>query len=142
MAASPAEATADDTFLQKETVADMSQSASLMHTVNTNNKEVKPATLIFSKPAAITHAKDEVSDKRFLEVAARFPARKNDVDTSRDDCRTERSVVSSRDDHRGPLDKRRPSEKDLDPLSTFMILRSQQMAQVTATPQSSTPGTL
>ncbi|XP_078105996.1 protein shortage in chiasmata 1 ortholog [Sander vitreus] len=138
-AASPAEATADNTFLQKETVADMSQSASLMHTVNTLNKEVKPATLIFSKPAAITHAKDEVSDQRFLEVAARFPARKNNVDTSRDDCRTERSVVSSRDDHRGPLDKRQPSEKDLDPLSTFMILRSQQMARVTATPQSSTP---
>ncbi|XP_032371378.1 protein shortage in chiasmata 1 ortholog isoform X1 [Etheostoma spectabile] len=99
--------------------------------------EVKPATLIFSKPAAITNTNEDVSDRRFLEVG--FPARKNDVDTSRDDCRTERSVVSSRDNHRGLLVTKQPSEKDLDPLSTFMILRSQQLAQVTATPQSSTP---
>ncbi|XP_037632604.1 protein shortage in chiasmata 1 ortholog isoform X2 [Sebastes umbrosus] len=123
-----AEAAADDTRLRKETVADASQSSFLMQTVNTNNKDVKPA--------ATTNTKDEVSDKRLLEVAAMFCARKNDINTFRSDCMTEQSAVSSRDDHRGVLVARRPPEKDLDPLSTFMILRSQQRA---ATPQSSTP---
>ncbi|XP_044051343.1 protein shortage in chiasmata 1 ortholog [Siniperca chuatsi] len=119
--------TADDTLLQKETVADTSQNTFLVHTVNTNNKDVKPAAT----------TKDEVSDKRFPEVA--------------DDCKTEQSThtpeqatssrLNSRDNHRGLLVTRRPPEKDLDPLSTFMILRSQQTAPVTATPQSlvSTP---
>ncbi|XP_038560284.1 protein shortage in chiasmata 1 ortholog isoform X2 [Micropterus salmoides] len=122
-----AEATADDTLLQKEKAADTSQNTFLMHTVNTNDKEVKPATT----------TKDEVSHKRFPEVV--------------DDCKVEQSAhmlkqaVSSRlnikDNHRGLLVKEHPPEKDLDPLSTFMILRSQQTASVTATLQSfvSTP---
>lgn len=115
---------ADVTRLQTESAADPSQkNASLMHT---NNKELKPPTLRFSKPAAA--AADDVSDKKFSEVAAVFSARKN----------TERSAVSSR----GLLVRRRGPEEDLDPLSTFMMLRSQQTASVTATPQRSPPGSL
>lgn len=140
-AAFHAEAAADDMLLQRETVADTPQNTFLMHTVNTTNKEVKPATLMLSKPADTD--KDGVSDKRFSEAAAVSFARK--VNTGRDARQTEQSAhipeqaVSSRlnirDNHR------RPPEKDLDPLSTFMMLRSQQTAPVTAAHQSA-PGTL
>ncbi len=133
------EAAADDTLLHKEA----SQNTFLMHAVNTSNNEVKPATIIFSKPAAPT--KDEASDKkRSSEVV--FSARK--IDAGRDDCKTEQRAhvphqaasfrLNIRDNHR------RPPEEDLDPLSTFMILRSQQKPTVTATPPSfsRTPGRL
>lgn len=132
------EAAADDTLLQKET----SQNTFLMHTVNTNIKEVKPATVIFSKPAATT--KDASDRKRSSEVVS--SARK--IDAGRDDCKTEPRVhvpqeaassrLNIRDNHR------RPPEEDLDPLSTFIMLRSQQIPPVTATPLSltRTPGRL
>ncbi|XP_070759887.1 protein shortage in chiasmata 1 ortholog [Enoplosus armatus] len=123
-----------DACLQKETDADGLQKTFPMHTVNTNKV----------KPAATT--KDEVSDKRFPEVAALSSAHK-----TKDDCKTEQSAhtpeqaassrLNIRDNHRRLPVTRRPPEKDLDPLSTFMILRSQQTAAVAATPQSfvSTP---
>ncbi|XP_054467380.1 protein shortage in chiasmata 1 ortholog [Anoplopoma fimbria] len=133
------ETTADDTRLQKETSADLSQNAFLMRSVNTNNKEVKPATFIFSKSAAATNTKDEVSDKRLLDVAGMFSARMNDVNAGRDDRKTEQSPLSSRDNHRCLPVTRRPPEKALDPLATFMMLRSQQTAAVTEAHQSSTP---
>ncbi|XP_059192347.1 protein shortage in chiasmata 1 ortholog isoform X2 [Centropristis striata] len=123
------EATAEDLFLQKETVADTSQNASLMHRVNTNMKEVKPA--------ATNNTRDDVSDKTFLEVAAKFSAPTNDVNAGRDDRKKEQSHVSFRDDHTGLLATRRPPGKDLDPLSTFMRLRSQQTSPTPAAPQSS-----
>ncbi|XP_068994580.1 protein shortage in chiasmata 1 ortholog [Embiotoca jacksoni] len=126
---------ANKTSVEKETPVDSSQSSLLMHAVSTN-KEVQPA--------AATSTKDDISDERCSEVTSRF--HKN-INTSNDDCETEPSAriseqtVSSgpniRDGRRGPLFTRRPPEKDLDPLSTFMMLRSQQAAPVTATPQSS-----
>nr|XP_033475528.1 protein shortage in chiasmata 1 ortholog [Epinephelus lanceolatus] len=129
IAAFHAEALADDAHLQKETAAVMSQNAFLMQAVNTDNKEVKSTPNI----------RDQVSDKRFSEVAAMFSARKNVLNMGRDDYKVEQRAASLRDYPRGPLVKRRPPEKDLDPLSTFMLLRSQQTAPVTTTPQSSTP---
>lgn len=135
-----AEATTVDTLLQKETVADASQNTFLMH-----SEDVKPAAVMFSKPAAATtNTTEKVSHKKFPEVAAMSSAR------SSIDCRTEQdghipeSTVSSRLNNRGPLVKRLPPEKELDPLSTFMILRSQQKAPVTEAPQSSasTSGTV
>uniref|UniRef100_A0A3B4VMN0 Shortage in chiasmata 1 n=1 Tax=Seriola dumerili TaxID=41447 RepID=A0A3B4VMN0_SERDU len=136
-----AKAAADDPLLQKEILADT------LHTVNTNNKDVKkPATVLFSKPAAATNTKDDISVVRFSEVAAVSSARKNDTNTCRDDCKTKQSAhtpewtvssrVNIRDSHRGVV-TRRPPEKDLDPLSTFMILRSQQTAPLTGASQSS-----
>ncbi|XP_056233081.1 protein shortage in chiasmata 1 ortholog isoform X2 [Seriola aureovittata] len=136
-----AKAATDDPLLQKEILTDT------LHTSNTNNKDVKkPATVLFSKPAAATNTKDDISVVRFSEVADVSSARKNHTNTVRDDCKTKQSAhtpewtassrVNIRDNHRGVV-TRRPPEKDLDPLSTFMILRSQQTAPLTGTSQSS-----
>ncbi|XP_031705240.1 protein shortage in chiasmata 1 ortholog [Anarrhichthys ocellatus] len=130
---------ADDTRLQKESFAATSQDTFPMHAVHINNKEVKHAPVTFSKFAANADTKDEVSNERFLDGAAMFPARKSDISTRRGDCKAEQSTVSTRDHHRCVPVTRRPPEKDLDPLATFMILRSQQTASVTEAPQSSTP---
>uniref|UniRef100_A0A8P4GRS3 Protein shortage in chiasmata 1 ortholog n=1 Tax=Dicentrarchus labrax TaxID=13489 RepID=A0A8P4GRS3_DICLA len=130
-----AEATEDDGLLQRETVVDVN--TFLMHTVSTNNKEVKPAATI----------KEEYPDKSRTEVAATFSVCKDDINTGRDECKTEQSThtpeqaassrLNIRDNHSSLLNTRRPPEKDLDPLSTFIILRSQQRAPATGTPQSS-----
>ncbi|XP_075961127.1 protein shortage in chiasmata 1 ortholog [Anarhichas minor] len=130
---------ADDTRLQKESFAATSQNAFPMHAVHTNNKEVKHAPVTFYKFAANADTKDEVSNERFLDGAAMFPARKSDISTRRGDCKAEQSAVSTGDRHRCVPVTRRPPQKDLDPLATFMILRSQQTASVTEAPQSSTP---
>ncbi|XP_053277060.1 protein shortage in chiasmata 1 ortholog [Pleuronectes platessa] len=133
--------------LQQQSHAETSQNKLRIHNVNMNNKEVKPATLTLSKPAVVFNTKEEMSNVRFFEVTALSSARKNNRDTGVYDCETEQSVhapkqiVSSppiiRDNHRPQQVTRRPPEKELDPLSTFMALRSQQMAPVTAAPQSS-----
>ncbi|XP_042344529.1 protein shortage in chiasmata 1 ortholog [Plectropomus leopardus] len=123
------EATANKTYLQKETAADACQNAFLMPTLNTNNKEIK----------STCNTKDEVSHKRFPEAAASFSASMSVIGAGQDDCRMEQTAASSRDDPRGLLVKKCLPEKDIDPLSTFMLLRSQQTAAATATPQSSPP---
>uniref|UniRef100_A0A4W6ECT2 Shortage in chiasmata 1 n=1 Tax=Lates calcarifer TaxID=8187 RepID=A0A4W6ECT2_LATCA len=141
-----AEAAADDLHLQKEILAHTSQKTFLSHTGNTTNKEEQTATVIFSKPAAVTaNTRDDIYKVRFSEVTGLSSARKND--TNRDNWKakqsthtpeqTESSTLKIRDNHSGLLVTRRPPEKDLDPLSTFMILRSQQTAPVTAAPQGS-----
>ncbi|XP_040010710.1 protein shortage in chiasmata 1 ortholog isoform X2 [Xiphias gladius] len=139
-AAFHAEAATDVPLLQKEILSDMSQNTFLMHTVNTNNKGVKPTSLIFSKPATAANTKNETSDERFSEVAATSSACKSDTSTGGDNCNNKLTVSSGlniRDNRRGLPVTRHPPEKDLDPLSTFMILRSQQTAPDTAAPQSS-----
>ncbi|XP_068577022.1 protein shortage in chiasmata 1 ortholog [Cebidichthys violaceus] len=109
------ETAADDTRLQKQSVAATCQNASPMHAVNTNDKEVKPAPVTFLKFAANADTKES-----FLDGAGAFPARENGISARR------------------PV-TRRPPVKDLDPLDTFMVLRSQQTAAVTEAPQSSAP---
>ncbi|XP_047197297.1 protein shortage in chiasmata 1 ortholog [Hippoglossus stenolepis] len=141
------EADTDDSPLQQQNHADASQNKLLMLNVNMNNKEVKPATLTLSKPAAASNTKEEISNVRFFEVAALSSALQNNRDTY--DCKTEQSVhtpeqtVSSppiiRDNHRHQQVTSRPPEKELDPLSTFMALRSQQVAPVTAAPVTAAP---
>ncbi|XP_030274242.1 protein shortage in chiasmata 1 ortholog isoform X4 [Sparus aurata] len=127
----PAKASTDGTLSKSETVAvDSCQKTLLVHTVNTINKEVKPAAT----------NKDEISDKRFSDIVAVFSAHK--INTEGYDHKTEQSIntpektvpstVKIRDNHK------HPPKTDLDPLSTFMILRSQQTAPVTATSQSLT----
>ncbi|XP_036953332.1 protein shortage in chiasmata 1 ortholog isoform X4 [Acanthopagrus latus] len=126
----PDKASTDGTQSKSETVADSYQKTFLVHTVNTISKEVKPAAT----------NKDEISDKRFSDIVAVFSAHK--INTEGHDCKTEQSIntpertVSSTvkigDSHKYP------PKKDLDPLATFMILRSQQTAPVTATSQSLT----
>lgn len=132
-------------FLQKETITDSSQNSLPTHAVNTN-KEVKPAALMFPKPETLTKTKHGVTDKMFSEVVSISSARKNDIShTGRDVCESQSQLsnvpsrLNIRDDHRGILVSKRPREKDLDPLSTFMMLRSQQRS-----PQScvNTAGTL
>lgn len=121
------ELTTDDSLLQKETLADTSQNIFLMHSEDV-------------KHAATTNTRDKVS--QFLHTAAVSSALSS-INTGRDDCRTKQDghipkpAVSSRLNNRGLLDMRRPPEKELDPLSTFMILRSQQKAPVIEAPESS-----
>lgn len=130
------EATADDPLLQKETV--VRQNTFPMHSVGTNNEKAKHATSLLSKLAATT------------EGEAVFSAHK--LDTERGDCKTKQStptpeqadpsILNIRD--RGLQISRRLPETNLDPLSTFIILRSQPSVPVAAIPQHvvSTPGTL
>ncbi|KAG8011879.1 protein C9orf84 [Nibea albiflora] len=132
-----------DTFLQRESLPETCKNTFLMHSVNTDSKEVKSATSIFSKSAAAT--RDDFLDETFSEVEAVLPAHK--MDTGRDDRKTEQSAhtlglaapsrLNISDNHSQML-TRRPPEKDPDALSIFMLLRSQQRAPVTtATLQSS-----
>lgn len=133
------EAVTDEPSCQEEILTD----TNLMHSVDINIQQVKPAPVIFSKPSPASHEKSDVV-LRFSEVTSTFSVRKNDTNTERDDWKVEQSIhtppeqtVSLRlnvgDGHRSLT--RRPPKKDLDPLSTFMMLRSQQT--VTAAPQSS-----
>lgn len=125
-----------------------------MQHINANIKEVKATTLKFSKPAAATtYTKDDISDVRFPKVSAAASAHKKITASGRDRGTepprvhaTEQTVSyrqEIRDDHRHQPVTRRPPEKELDPLSSFMMLRSQQTTPVTAATQSSagTPGT-
>uniref|UniRef100_A0A8D3DFF4 Uncharacterized protein n=2 Tax=Scophthalmus maximus TaxID=52904 RepID=A0A8D3DFF4_SCOMX len=143
------EAEAEDRPLQKEILAnDPSQNSLLMQHINANIKEVKATTLKFSKPAAATtYTKDDISDVRFPKVSAAASAHKKITASGRDRGTepprvhaTEQTVSyrqEIRDDHRHQPVTRRPPEKELDPLSSFMMLRSQQTTPVTAATQSS-----
>ncbi|XP_051807077.1 protein shortage in chiasmata 1 ortholog [Acanthochromis polyacanthus] len=107
---------------------DVSPNTFLMHPASTDRNQVKSA--------ASTSSKDE---ETFSGAAATSSAQTYFINTGENDWKTEENVhiseqtVSSRDDHTGLLFTRRPPEKDLDPLSTFMMLRSQQAAPVTVT---------
>ncbi|KAM7391226.1 hypothetical protein PAMP_021930 [Pampus punctatissimus] len=95
--------------------------------ISTNNKEVKSATT--------TKTKHSATDEMFSEVVTISSACANDTSqTGSDGCESqlEQNNVPSRldirDNHGGVL--------ELDPLSTFLMLRSQQTASVAAAPQS------
>lgn len=140
-----AEAVTDKPRFQKQILSD----TVLMHSVNTNMKQVNPAPATFPKPSAARDEKPDVA-LRFSEAASMFSVRKNDTSSGRDDWKTEQRVyappeqsaslrLKARDAHRGLT--RRPPEKDLDPLSTFMMLRSQQTVTAAAQSSASTAGT-
>ncbi|KAM7415770.1 hypothetical protein PAMA_018029 [Pampus argenteus] len=113
---------------ESETAAAVRQKQTFpTHTVNTNNNEVKSATT--------AKTKHDVTDEMFSEVVTIYSACTNDTShTGNDICRRqlEQSDVPCRldirDDHSGVL--------ELDPLSTFLMLRSQQTASVAAALQS------
>ncbi|KAM7019117.1 protein shortage in chiasmata 1 ortholog [Tautogolabrus adspersus] len=131
------EITADDTLLQREAVADTSQNTFLSHAVNTDNKNVKHAATSYSKD----------KDEAFPEVSALSSALKNSIQTCQDDRKIEHSTHTSqqaassrlniRDNGRGPQVMRLPPKEDLDPLSTFMRMRSQQTAPAASAAQTS-----
>ncbi|KAK2837948.1 hypothetical protein Q5P01_015160 [Channa striata] len=130
-----AEATTDDIIVQKEPFVDTFLSRCPKH-----NDRVRPAN-IFSKPAAATNT----GDKMFPDVAAVSSAHNHNIRTNKENCRTEQRSrvperpVSFRLNDRGPLVTRCPKEKELDPLSTFMMLRSQHNVLVPSVPQTSSP---
>ncbi|XP_030593133.1 protein shortage in chiasmata 1 ortholog isoform X4 [Archocentrus centrarchus] len=127
-----------EALLQKETAVDSSLNVSQKPALSTVNKDVKPA-------AAIS-AKDVIGDKMFSEAAACSSAHKKVTNREGNDYNIELSAhiseqavpstLNTRDGHRGLLFTRHPPELDLDPLATFMMLRSQQIAPITAPPQS------
>lgn len=78
-----------------------------------NDQSIKPAA------SKIQH-KDGVSPER---SAGKSPADKRNIKVFQSVA--PQRVESSREDHRGLMGKRPPPQKDLDPLSTFMMLRSQ-----------------
>ncbi|XP_026200054.1 protein shortage in chiasmata 1 ortholog isoform X3 [Anabas testudineus] len=129
-----AKVTAVHTLLQKEMVAEVSQNSFLMHSEDV-------------KPAACTDTTDKVAHGLFPEVEVVSSTCSN-INTGRADCKTKQNghipepAVSYRQSDQSVLVMRRPPEKEFDPLSTFMILRSQQKTPVTERPQSaaSTPG--
>lgn len=102
----------------------------LMSPVNPHHKGVKPETVVFSQPAAATRD----------DVPAGFSARESDVCKTVQRARVLGQVASSglnfRDNCRG-LPVRNPSEKTLDPLSSFMMLRAQQTAPSSSSPSPS-----
>lgn len=117
-----------------------------MPAFNTLNKDVKSAP--------VTSTKYDIGGKKFSEVASWSSAHKKGISRQGHDCQMElsanmseeavASTLNTRDDDRGLLFARNPQELDLDPLATFMMLRSQQITPVSASPQSSgsTAGTL
>ncbi|XP_006803946.2 protein shortage in chiasmata 1 ortholog [Neolamprologus brichardi] len=131
--------TTAETLLQKKTTVDSSPNASQMPAFNTVNKDVKSAP--------VTSTKYDIGGKTFSEVASWSSAHKKDISRQGHDCQMElsaniseeavASTLNTRDDDRGLLLARNPPELDLDPLATFMMLRSQQIAPVSASPQSS-----
>lgn len=129
-----AKVTAVHTLLQKEMVAEVSQNSFLMHSEDV-------------KPAACTDTTDKVAHGLFPEVEVVSSTCSN-INTGRADCKTKQNghipepAVSYRQSDQSVLVMRRPPEKEFDPLSTFMILRSQQKTPVTERPQSAanTPG--
>ncbi|XP_065818117.1 protein shortage in chiasmata 1 ortholog [Labrus bergylta] len=130
------EITADDTLLQREAVADTSQNTFLSHRVGTDETDVKHAA------TNTTTDKDEA----FSEVSALSSALKN-IKTCQDERKTENSThtsqqaassrLNTRDNGRGPQVLRLPPAGELDPLSTFMRLRSQQTAPAASAAQTS-----
>uniref|UniRef100_A0A668UJC5 Shortage in chiasmata 1 n=2 Tax=Oreochromis aureus TaxID=47969 RepID=A0A668UJC5_OREAU len=131
--------TTAETLLQKKTTVDSSPNASQMPAFNTVNKDVKPA--------AVTSTRYDIGGKKFSEVASCSSAHKKGIGRQGHDCQMElganiskeavASTLNTRDDDRGLLFARNPPELDLDPLATFMMLRSQQITPVSASPQSS-----
>ena len=118
-----AEATTDNAVTQRDSDADKCLNTSPIHAANAYDEEVK-STAVLSNPVA---------------AAAAAAAIRNDVSEE-----TERSAhipqkaasfrPNLNDGHRDPRAAKPPPGKDLDPLSTFIMLRSQQTAPVTATP--------
>ncbi|XP_041854382.1 protein shortage in chiasmata 1 ortholog isoform X2 [Melanotaenia boesemani] len=118
--------------LHEETMVDSSKIISPVHAVSPGNKE--------EKPTAIIGTKKDLSEKR-------LPAQRNTVNIVEDNRRPSQSTndpemllssrLNVRDYYRSLMSAQLQPEKDFDPLSTFMMLRSQQVPPVDATPQSS-----
>ena len=112
---------ADKVHLQKDL---------LTPAVNTNSKK--------GNPAAIMSTREDVPEKRLLHT--KDIKMGNDVNETEQNTHNFKRVLSSRQnviDHpKSPKLKRRLLKKELDPLSSFMILRSQQALEA-VTPLSS-----
>lgn len=142
--------------VQKGTTANTSQNTFLADTITTNYEKEKPGASIFSEPATTVKTRDESAGKMF-SVSALISSAHTDTSCHKDRDKSEHqpeqsapnpeqavpSSLSVRDNHIGLLITRHPPGKDLDPLSSFMMLRSQQTAAIPGAAQScvSIPGT-
>ncbi|KAM8885199.1 uncharacterized protein shoc1 isoform 2-T2 [Spinachia spinachia] len=122
-AAFHAETTAGDDRLRNQTAA------SPMHARIAGNEEVKPSAV--SKVDATTGSKGEGPTARFSEGGGVVSAPTRGVSAERD-------AASSGEPHKCLPVPKRPLQKHLDPVATFMMLRSQQATRLTEAPQSST----
>nr|XP_057927401.1 protein shortage in chiasmata 1 ortholog isoform X2 [Doryrhamphus excisus] len=108
---------------QKHAAADLSQRQSL--TLTPNTKEVKPST---SKV-------DRISDKIFPQVSS-IHAPKN---VSQSEHRVQKVSFKVKDDQNGVTAARRPARQQVDPLSTFMMLRSGAVSPNPTAPPTAVP---
>ncbi|XP_062418176.1 protein shortage in chiasmata 1 ortholog [Pungitius pungitius] len=120
-----AETSAGDTRLHNQPAGEGARTASLMPALVTSDKEGKPST--FSKADATASSKDEGADGRFLEGE------------SRDDSETERDAAPGGEHRRCLPGTKRRLEKHLDPLTAFMMLRSQARLSEAAESSTSAP---
>ncbi|KAF7663478.1 hypothetical protein LDENG_00210560 [Lucifuga dentata] len=137
-AASHTEAVTVNILLQQATIADSPQNTFLAHAITMNNENEKLGAPNDSEPATNTKTQRE-GTANTLSMSAIISAAC--VNSSRVNVHVgpEQAVPPSftgRDGHRGPVTRQRPA-KDLDPLSSFMMLRSQQTAAIHGTVQSS-----
>lgn len=117
----------------RDTVADAQQnSLQQMHTVN--KKEVTPETFTLIQPAATT--KDGVSTAATAGETWRESCMEVQSELVPEQATS--SCLNVNEDYRGSsLVWKSPLEKDMDPLSAFLMLRAQQTDPVSAACQSS-----
>ncbi|XP_076007238.1 protein shortage in chiasmata 1 ortholog [Genypterus blacodes] len=127
--------------VQKEATNDSSQNTA--DSITTNYENEKSGTSIFSEPATSVKTGDERAGKMFSVSALTSSARMESIchnDRDQSEHQPEQSApnpeqavsssLSVRDDHMSVLVTRHPPGRNLDPLSSFMMLRSQQTAAI------------
>lgn len=125
-------------LIHQETSMGSSQSSFLMQAVITNNKE---------KLSAIVGTKEELLENKFSGAVVESPAQSDTTKTAEVVFKTMPSFQKSelnpssgsnvKDNPKSLMCARRQPEKDLDPLSAFITLRSLQAPPADATPPNS-----
>lgn len=119
----------------------------MSHTQTMTAKFVEAKTAIPSFPEPVLNSIKKLQDYRFVKST---PSKGNSVDhTAKEQSQSQSSVLQQavplkKDNSKSHFGAKCPPQKDLDPLSTFIMLRSQQSPAVTATPAPSSaviPGT-
>lgn len=128
----------NNSLIHQKTSMDSSQSSFLMQAVITNNKE---------KLSAIVGTKEELLENKFSGTVVESSAQSDTIKTAEVDFKTMPSFQKSelnlssrsnvKDNPKSLMCTRRQPEKDLDPLSAFITLRSLQAPPVDATPPNS-----
>lgn len=109
----------------------------MSHTQTMTAKFVEAKTAIPSFPEPVLNSIKKLQDYRFVKST---PSKGNSVDhTAKEQSQSQSSVLQQavplkKDNSKSHFGAKCPPQKDLDPLSTFIMLRSQQSPAVTATP--------